>query len=155
MVCPHHHRNHDERHYALGTRFDSNEGRQYSRKCHQQPEWAFELIITGLDNYDYSIKSVLDNYFRKNYVRDGQKLRTLTSSVAALNDRIQKQHAFHLVDHGPAAGDEDHVALEQSRDFWGDKSELRRFKDGRIVESVVWEVTMVDDRFMRQFKAVH
>ena len=55
------------------------------------------------------------------------------------------QHAFHLVDHGPAAGDEDQVALEQFRDFWGDKSELRRFKDGRIVESVVWEVTTTDE----------
>ena len=55
------------------------------------------------------------------------------------------QHAFHLVDHGPAAGDEDLVALEQFRDFWGDKSELRRFKDGRILESVVWEVTTADE----------
>ena len=56
------------------------------------------------------------------------------------------QHAFHLVDHGPAAGDEDHVALEQFRDFWGEKSELRRFKDGRILESVVWEVTTADEK---------
>ena len=36
-----------------------------------QPEWAFELIITGLDNYD---ATVLDNYFSKSYVRDGQTL---------------------------------------------------------------------------------
>ena len=55
------------------------------------------------------------------------------------------QHAFHLVDHGPAADDQDQVALEEFRDFWGDKSELRRFKDGRIVESVVWEVTTADE----------
>ena len=55
------------------------------------------------------------------------------------------QHAFHLVDHGPAADNQDQVALEQFRDFWGDKSELRRFKDGRIVESVVWEVTTADE----------
>ena len=55
------------------------------------------------------------------------------------------QHAFHLVDHGPAADDQDQVALEQFRDLWGDKSELRRFKDGRIVESVVWEVTTADE----------
>ena len=55
------------------------------------------------------------------------------------------QQAFHLVDHGPAAGDEDQVALEQFREFWGEKSELRRFKDGRILESVVWEVTTADE----------
>ena len=56
------------------------------------------------------------------------------------------QQAFHLVDHGPAAGDEDQVALEQFREFWGEKSELRRFKDGRILESVVWEVTTADEK---------
>ena len=39
-----------------------------------QPEWAFELIITGLDNYDATVKAVLDNYFSKSYVRDGQTL---------------------------------------------------------------------------------
>ncbi|KAF8154805.1 Nrap protein [Crassisporium funariophilum] len=56
------------------------------------------------------------------------------------------QHAFRLVDHGPAADDQDQAVLEQFREFWGDKSELRRFKDGRIVESVVWEVTTADER---------
>jgi U3 small nucleolar RNA-associated protein 22 len=25
------------------------------------------------------------------------------------------------------------------REFWGDKAELRRFKDGSILEAVVWE----------------
>ena len=39
-----------------------------------QPKWAFELIIMGLDNYDASVKMVLDDYFSKNYVEDGQTL---------------------------------------------------------------------------------
>ena len=37
-----------------------------------QPEWAFELIITGLDHYDSSVKQTLDDYFSKNYTVDGQ-----------------------------------------------------------------------------------
>ena len=39
-----------------------------------QPEWAFELIITGLDIYDDAnvIKMVLDKYFCESYVQDGQ-----------------------------------------------------------------------------------
>lgn len=41
-----------------------------------------------------------------------------------------------LVDHGPAAEDKKSAARFQK--FWGDKSELRRFKDGRILESLVW-----------------
>jgi U3 small nucleolar RNA-associated protein 22 len=41
-----------------------------------------------------------------------------------------------LVDHGPAA--EDKKSAAQFRKFWGEKAELRRFKDGSIFESLVW-----------------
>jgi U3 small nucleolar RNA-associated protein 22 len=41
-----------------------------------------------------------------------------------------------LVDHGPAA--EDKKSAAQFRKFWGEKAELRRFKDGSIVESLIW-----------------
>jgi len=51
-----------------------------------------------------------------------------------------------LVDHGPAAGDQNKAALDKFKELWGHKSELRRFKDGRIVESVVWEVNTTDER---------
>ncbi|TFY82387.1 hypothetical protein EWM64_g1615, partial [Hericium alpestre] len=55
-------------------------------------------------------------------------------------------HAFRLVDHGPAASKTESAAAEEFRDFWGDKAELRRFKDGSIVESVVWDVKNADER---------
>jgi U3 small nucleolar RNA-associated protein 22 len=51
---------------------------------------------------------------------------------------LDPDNAPRLVDHGPPA--EDPEACERFRDFWGEKSELRRFNDGRIVESVVWEL---------------
>lgn len=51
-----------------------------------------------------------------------------------------------MVDHGPAVDSDDQPALQAFRELWGDKSELRRFKDGRIMESVVWEVTTADER---------
>ncbi len=66
--------------------------------------------------------------------------------VAFIGILHNPQNAFRLVDHGPAADDQAQDALEKFRQFWGDKSELRRFKDGRIVESVVWEVTTADER---------
>ncbi|KAJ6570241.1 Nrap protein [Mycena vulgaris] len=56
------------------------------------------------------------------------------------------QHAFRLVDHGPAADETDPAIAERFRDFWGDKAELRRFKDGRIIESVVWDIKSADER---------
>ncbi|KAI9844485.1 MAG: hypothetical protein M1837_005568 [Sclerophora amabilis] len=43
---------------------------------------------------------------------------------------------FRAVDHGPAA--EEKTAAANFRKFWGDKAELRRFKDGSIVESLIW-----------------
>nr|XP_032514670.1 nucleolar protein 6-like [Danaus plexippus plexippus] len=40
------------------------------------------------------------------------------------------------VDRGPSA---DLPEAEQFRDFWGEKSELRRFQDGSITEACVWD----------------
>ncbi|THG99128.1 hypothetical protein EW026_g3163 [Hermanssonia centrifuga] len=59
---------------------------------------------------------------------------------------LNTDHAFRLVDHGPPADDPNPANVQQFRDFWGDKAELRRFKDGSIVESVVWDVKNVDER---------
>ncbi|KAI6169695.1 Nrap protein [Pisolithus thermaeus] len=56
------------------------------------------------------------------------------------------ENAFRLVDHGPPAGEHDSEASRLFRQLWGEKAELRRFKDGRITESVVWEVKTSDDR---------
>jgi U3 small nucleolar RNA-associated protein 22 len=41
-----------------------------------------------------------------------------------------------LVDHGPSAEEKKKAAKFQK--FWGEKAELRRFKDGSIRESLVW-----------------
>lgn len=64
------------------------------------------------------------------------------------------QNAFRLVDHGPAV-DQNKSLLDEFKEIWGHKSELRRFKDGRIVESVVWEVNTADERAHVPSKIVH
>ncbi|KIY02801.1 uncharacterized protein Z520_01266 [Fonsecaea multimorphosa CBS 102226] len=46
------------------------------------------------------------------------------------------ENVDRLVDRGPSA-DEQEEATE-FREFWGEKAELRRFKDGSISESLVW-----------------
>ncbi|KAK0211157.1 Nrap protein [Desarmillaria ectypa] len=56
------------------------------------------------------------------------------------------EHAFRQVDHGPAADDPDPTHVASFRELWGDKAELRMFKDGRIIESVVWDVKNADDK---------
>mmetsp|Transcript_27593 Transcript_27593/g.44198 ORF Transcript_27593/g.44198 Transcript_27593/m.44198 type:complete len:1100 (-) Transcript_27593:1628-4927(-) len=50
---------------------------------------------------------------------------------------LDPDHAFRLVDLGPSSDND--VLAKQFRSFWGDRAELRRFKDGRICESVVWD----------------
>ncbi|XP_066359297.1 uncharacterized protein [Miscanthus floridulus] len=47
------------------------------------------------------------------------------------------EKSFCLVDIGP--NPENRVEAIKFRKFWGEKAELRRFKDGNIAESTVWE----------------
>ena len=41
-----------------------------------------------------------------------------------------------MVDHGPPS--EEKAAAAQYRQFWGEKSELRRFRDGSLSETLIW-----------------
>ncbi|KAJ3020011.1 UNVERIFIED_CONTAM: hypothetical protein HDU68_010401 [Siphonaria sp. JEL0065] len=51
---------------------------------------------------------------------------------------LNPETACEPVEQGPASG-EDAKLVENFRRIWGTKSSLRRFNDGSIVESVVWE----------------
>ncbi|KAK4699493.1 U3 small nucleolar RNA-associated protein 22, partial [Phenoliferia sp. Uapishka_3] len=57
--------------------------------------------------------------------------------VISIGILLESSEAGRLVDQGPSA--EDEAACAEFRAFWGRKSELRRFKDGAIVESIVWD----------------
>lgn len=67
-------------------------------------------------------------------------------SVVHIGLIYSAEDAFRLVDHGPPAEEQDTEAAKDFRQLWGKKAELRRFKDGRIFESVVWEVKDSDER---------
>ncbi|THX96884.1 Nrap protein [Aureobasidium pullulans] len=49
---------------------------------------------------------------------------------------LDSANASRAVDHGPAAEQKKEAAA--FRQFWGEKAELRRFRDGSILESLVW-----------------
>jgi U3 small nucleolar RNA-associated protein 22 len=49
---------------------------------------------------------------------------------------LDPTHASRTVDHGPSAESKKEAA--DFRKFWGEVAELRRFKDGSILESIVW-----------------
>lgn len=50
---------------------------------------------------------------------------------------LNPEKCWRTVDHGPSADNQ--AASREFRAFWGEKAELRRFKDGSILESVVWD----------------
>ena len=49
---------------------------------------------------------------------------------------VQPENVGRTIDQGPAA--EDRGAAAVFRKFWGEKAELRRFRDGSILESLIW-----------------
>ena len=55
------------------------------------------------------------------------------------------------VDHGPPA--QDKIAAAAFRKFWGEKAELRRFKDGSILESIVWTNQGSENSILQQIIA--
>lgn len=68
-------------------------------------------------------------------LRTGRPTNRIQSVQIGL--RTNPEHSGRLVDHGPSA--EEQEAATDFQRFWGSKSELRRFKDGSITESLVWE----------------
>ena len=70
----------------------------------------------------------------------------ISSPVLCIGIIFDTEHAFRLVDHGPSAEEQDSDQAQEFRELWGDKAELRRFKDGKIAESVVWDVKSADER---------
>ncbi|CAD6503123.1 BgTH12-02792 [Blumeria graminis f. sp. triticale] len=58
------------------------------------------------------------------------------NSPATVSVTFDAKNIDRLVDHGPQA--EDKAQAASFRRFWGEKSELRRFKDGSILETLVW-----------------
>ncbi|KAG9231053.1 pre-rRNA processing protein-like protein Utp22, partial [Amylocarpus encephaloides] len=68
---------------------------------------------------------------------------SLKSSGVGLDPHLLVSFVFdpanvdRLVDHGPSAEEKKKAAKFQK--FWGEKAELRRFKDGSILESLIWK----------------
>ncbi|KAK5105823.1 hypothetical protein LTR62_002126 [Meristemomyces frigidus] len=58
--------------------------------------------------------------------------------VVTIGLAVNPDTVNRTVDHGPPAESKEEAA--SFRKFWGEKAELRRFKDGSISESLVWSV---------------
>jgi len=56
--------------------------------------------------------------------------------TAVLALLLDEDEAFRQLDRGPPSSDA--AAVKKFRLFWGSKAKLRRFKDGSILETVMW-----------------
>ncbi|KAG2124377.1 Nrap protein [Suillus clintonianus] len=100
------------------------------------------ILRQGLGNRTQAI-AILQPVTPCHPISSAESPSTSTIHIGLIYDPA---HAFRLVDHGPSAEDQDSNVAQEFRHLWGRRAELRRFKDGRITESVVWEVATSDER---------
>ncbi|CAI6338409.1 unnamed protein product [Periconia digitata] len=92
------------------------------------------VTFTMPDTSEWSIDSLV--------AAENQQKRML------INISTDPANAYRTVDYGPAA--ENKLEAASFRKFWGDKAELRRFKDGSILESVVWSTKEASTSILEQ-----
>ncbi|CAL5371205.1 unnamed protein product [Camellia sinensis] len=115
--------------YALGFCLDDECWRLYEQKVHS-------LMHEGLNDRAKFIRVTWRNTASGYNLEDGLSVfdgepLLIGISVSTL------EKAFRVVDIGPNAENKDEALKFQK--FWGEKAELRRFKDSTIAESAVWE----------------
>ncbi|XP_009347539.2 nucleolar protein 6 isoform X1 [Pyrus x bretschneideri] len=115
--------------YASGFCLDDECWRLYEQKVQS-------VLIQGLSDRVKNVRVTWRNMLSDRIIKNG--LSTLNAEPLLIGISVSSiEKAFRLVDIGPDA-DNKAEALK-FRKFWGEKSELRRFKDGKIAESTVWE----------------
>lgn len=108
-----------------------------SRQAYESPEVCrklYDSLQRGLGDRAGQIHILAPNHERwdleSSNIDDTRKAGLLIGII------VDPASANRLVDHGPSAEQKRFVA--DFRTFWGEKAELRRFKDGSIVETLVW-----------------
>ncbi|KAJ6378798.1 hypothetical protein OIU78_028927 [Salix suchowensis] len=115
--------------YSSGYCLDEECWRLYEKKVHS-------LLSQGLNDRAKSIRVIWRNIPSCCSLENG--LSTLDGEPLLAGISLSSlDKAFRVVDIGPDAEKKEEAT--RFRKFWGEKAELRRFKDGKIAESTVWE----------------
>ncbi|MBA0741956.1 hypothetical protein Gogos_015073 [Gossypium gossypioides] len=115
--------------YSLGFCLDEECWRVYEQDVHS-------LLNQGLTDRAKFIRVIWRNTYPDFNVENG--LSALDSEPLFVGISVSSvEKAFRVVDIGPNAEKKDEALM--FRKFWGEKAELRRFQDGKIAESTVWE----------------
>ncbi|KAF9731259.1 hypothetical protein PMIN02_003598 [Paraphaeosphaeria minitans] len=109
-----------------------------------QEDYEEQLAGTCQKIHSTLVRALSDRVTAVNLLLRSHQTWKLTSSRTndevhdhlVVNIAIDPANANRTIDHGPSAENKQEAA--SFRKFWGEKSELRRFRDGSILESVVW-----------------
>ena len=94
----------------------------------------FDVILRGLGDRAKCI-NILPNSSRS-WELESARPSEFDGRKVLIGIMLDAANAGRTIDHGPAAEEKNRAAAY--RKFWGDKAELRRFKDGSISETIVW-----------------
>lgn len=105
----------------------------------------YEVLTRGLGDRANLVNLSFSESLR--YPLSKKRKANLRASNLVMGIILSPLNAERLVDRGPSAEEKEGIA--DFREFWGDRTELRRFKDGSISESLVWS-TKSDDHIVDQ-----
>ncbi|KAG8659917.1 nucleolar protein 6 isoform X2 [Manihot esculenta] len=114
---------------ASGFCLDDECWRLYEQK-------VLSILSQGLSDRAKFIRVIWRNFQSDCDIENG--LSTLDTEPMLIGISVSSlEKAFRVVDIGPDAENKEEAL--KFRKFWGEKAELRRFRDGKIAESTVWE----------------
>ncbi|XP_031255043.1 nucleolar protein 6 [Pistacia vera] len=115
--------------HALGFCLDDECWRSYEQKVHS-------LLNQGLGDRVKFIRVTWRNALSECIIENGLSILDKEPLLIGISLSTPEK-VFRVVDIGPNAENKEEAL--RFRRFWGEKAELRRYKDGTIAESTVWE----------------
>ncbi|CAB3244187.1 unnamed protein product [Arctia plantaginis] len=103
----------------------------------------YRLLEKGLGNRVEVIHQVVEGDLSWSVKKSLKKARSGLQENISFGFVLNPENSINVVEKGPPANLPE---AEQFRVFWGDKSELRRFQDGSITETCVWEGETLTER---------
>ena len=98
---------------------------------------AYRALKRGLDDRAFLVN--LQRTAPSSWAIAAAKSKASQTDKVLVGLFLNPKHLNRTVDQGPAATEKE--AASSFRTFWGEKAELRRFKDGVIRESLIWSTS--------------
>ncbi|XP_068622458.1 nucleolar protein 6 [Battus philenor] len=106
-------------------------------------ETIYSMLSRGLGDRVELIQQLLESDLSWSIDKSVDTERSRCSEKLSFGLVLNSENVINIVDRGPPAN---LPTSEEFREFWGEKSELRRFQDGSITEACVWDADTMAER---------